>query len=211
MSTYCSSTDITAGLPTSHGISAGDLTIIIERASDLVDSALCNQYWAFPAVSATPATPGIIRTMALNYGQWIAWSEWLGASSRFDPNYADILLDRANKLAGMLMSSPPTFNIPPETVTDEALTFGTSPYESDEALLNCQPYDIKPESVRISGAEYGYVFTVYYEKRHRGWILQTKDTDVVTDGTTVTYEYTYMRRREQDLAPSVSSARLYRA
>lgn len=210
MSTYCAVTDITNALVTGHGLTADEQAAIVADASAWTDAALCARYWHFPAITDSPATPGIVKQITRQYGLWVAWTQYLGGSNRLNPGGADLYRQQAEEMVAGLMAIPPQYQIPPETVTDEEMTFGTSPLESDEWLFSIAPYDIKPESVRVSGYEWGSDFQVYRSLRYRGWVFRTLNS-AITDASTVTYEYTYTRRTELDLPPQVGVVKLYRA
>jgi len=214
MAGYCSRTDISNALPVGHVISDENLDILISEATAWVDSGLCVRYWSFPVIDtdAGTAPPAIIRSIARLFGQWLAWTQYLSASGRFMPDTVRELLSEAETQISKLVMDPPLYNIPAVTLTEE-LAFGstlTVTLEDDEHLLGCSPRDVVAESVLIAGHENGADFRVYYKRAVRSWVLQ-RLTDDIVDGDSVTYNYTFMRRREQDLPPSVDTVRLSRA
>ena len=210
MASYCQSTDITPYLPTGHGISS--FTAIITGASALVDAKLSPRYWTpFPDYNGTPATPAIVARAAVFFGAWLSWQQ-IAPSNRFGESQADKWWEMASKICDELLNDDPnTAQIPLETISSETMTnLGAGPLEATEYKLAVSPKTVIPESVAISTYMYGEDFTVGYDIRHRGWILTIIDTGI-TAASTVSYQYSYLKKMELDLPPKYTGGRIVRA
>jgi hypothetical protein len=196
---YTTTTQVKRWLPSNYSSTTlPDSTIssIIRERSAYVDDSL-PRYWEFNSVTDSPATPKLIQEITT----WLVAHECLhilGMSDRFGEGSLTWRLrewaeDRLEKLRrGELRISP-------ETKT-ETMTFGTDPLDDDEFLTGIAPKEIIPQSIQISGYELDEDFQAYYSHANRGWIIRRLTSDI-TDGTSVTYDWTYLKQREIDTLP----------
>lgn len=204
---YVTTTAIAAGLPTSHGISNDDLTAIAERASEWVDSQLADTLWVpFPAIGGTPPTPAAVHELAMMYAHWYASLQLAPSHRNADDNMLDRLRSRIDSELKKLQGPRPITRIPVVEVVDEVVTWGV--YDDDTLddwfLLACGQKDVQAESVSLASADGLTVYRNYwdfgvdYSPQYRNWYLIRKDADI-PDGVKVSYNYSYYKRREQDV------------
>lgn len=195
---YCTATDLTDGLPDDWAsyLSAGDLTTARARGKNRVDSRLPD-YWPFPDVTATPSTPDLIRHAATLYGQAECtrtlklvhnYETDLSVAAQLAIDADAILIPIAEKRAV----------VPRETKSAEALSFGSIAAYPGEHVLAASPYTVIPTSARIANYRYGDDFDVIWRQDVRSWMLRRLNAAIVggVGGSTVTYDYTYLRRVE---------------
>ncbi len=190
MADYCATTDPEIYLPSDHNQDS-NLAGFVTRASSWVDSILGSIYNVpLPAYGATPATPGHIREITSRLAAYMGLCAE-GVTNRLDDaSFVVILKNEALDELREYVGEEPIARLPSETITGEAMTFGTDPAQDDEWEFTHGTRRINPATVEVSGYENGKDFKVHYDAPMRGWVL-TRLTSDIADATTVSYEYTY--------------------
>lgn len=184
---------------------------LITQASDLVAADLAEVYWPFPNVSQTPATPEVIQDLTAMRVGLLAHAE-LGTNNRFGAE-ADsfVRLDNAYRALKKELRERSTV-IPQVTISAEVLAFGTAPYDDNEHAFNpgalgLDGFEVIPETVRVSGYEYGHDFTARFNEHNRAWVF-LRYTNNIANGATVTYKISYLKPREKGKAPALDSTEM---
>jgi hypothetical protein len=184
---------------------------LITEASAIVHGDLSEVYWGFPDVTDTPATPDIIADVTAMKVGILAQTE-LGNLNR-----QDVVGEQLRWLIGHYQTMIDGLrdgerNVPQVTVSAEAMTFGTDPlddneYAFDPGALGLDGFEVVPESVRVSGFEYGFDFDVRFNEHNRSWVLVRHDSGIV-DTTEVTYKISYRKPREKAKTPRNDTAEI---
>lgn len=222
-SSYLPTSELTDLLPTSHGLSAGQLASCITFGSEFVDSALAHLYWVpFTTYAASPAAspPYIVRRAAAYFAAaeaYLLMREVLMLTD--DGGKAEDARKYANDLLAPFVEGKQ--QLPPETLTEVLTTtdWGDGdPYTSDQSALSCSNCEVIAESPRFTGTDWqlGYDFSVDWHAGTHKWVITRFDSDIgVAAGTegdpgdTLTYEVTRIKKREVVLS-GVRSAEILR-
>lgn len=191
------------------GADEADLTTPLETfitdASALAQADLDPIYWAFPAVTQTPATPLFIQQLVADKVISMARME-LGQVSELNPEQNPEGWSYAQRYESAIAAlRTGTAMIPQETITAEAMTFGTDPYDDNEhafnpGALSLDGFEVIPESVRVTGYEFGHDFTARFNEHNRSWVF-VRYSGAIVDATTVTYKISYRKAREKGKTP----------
>lgn len=197
MATFTTSSEVGAELPSgwSSYLTGGQVTTAITNASNRCLSGLV-EYWQIHDVTDTPSTPYLVRKAATYYAA-AELHALLDAVNISSAGLAAQYEARADAIMNPIADGSRT--LPPVTKSAEALAFGTHDAEyPDDHKFTIAPRRVIPESVQIATYQYGVDYGVYYSVGHRAWMLRRYDGAITggEGGSTVTYDFTYLRDRE---------------
>jgi hypothetical protein len=190
-------------------VSTAQITSAIADATEFVQAELPN-YWPFPDVAATPATPLPIQRITAMWAAAICY-QMLHMSNHLDDDSAAVTL-KARCLEDLKRLREGEAVLQRETISAEAIDWGDDdPVDAGLHLLTkTTNMDVIRESVTITGYELGVDFDVRFDPRYRGWVL-IRINSAITDGeggSTVTYDCTYIRLLREVDAPRIHSIRM---
>lgn len=209
MSSYLPSSELTALLPSDHGLSAGQLTTCIEAGSADVDSRLAHLYWVpFTDYVASPAAspPWIVRDCAGLFAACHAYRimgalGYIEDDSRARQYYAHAVEVLQPFMDGMQQIAPETVYT---TVINTSWGDG-DPYSSSEAKLDITRGEYVEGSGRIltvgdavTDYQIDEDFYITYHAPTRKWIVTRGDSTIGADATghRVYYEVSRLKKRE---------------
>jgi len=202
---YLAEADLTAGLPTGHGMSTATLTDIRTKASDWIDAQFGVNYWVpFADIAATPSTPAPVHELAMLYAQW--YGRWKLAPAHRNVADTDLTAMRLHidTEVAKYQGDAPKAKLGPVQVSAEAITWGVGDYD-DWALLSSGNKDVDGESASMTSADGATVYLAYtdfrigYSHEYRSYYVQRMSSET-PDGVLLTYWYSLIRRRETDTA-----------
>lgn len=219
MAAYLPQAELTALLPTGHGLSSGQLDDCIAAGSADVDSMLAHLYWVpFTAYSADPAAspPWVIREAAWYFSAVHAYHQMENIQLLGDDSGA---AKRYWEQARAILEPYKTGEqqIAPDTETT-ALNSGSwgdgDPYNSNQAVLGITRGEYVEGSARMDPAtdwELDRDFGVYYYAPRRAWVFERYDSTIGDNGDddVVTYEVSRLKKREQ-MQPRIQTIDLLR-
>lgn len=212
MASYCTEADVRALLPDEEDYESADITAWISRASDYVQGGLEPNYWPLPSTTDDPSTPEAAREATAFRAAYLAlWSE--GATNAAS---ADSRIERLKQSCEEILTAyngPTAYRqLPQAQIVGEVLAFGlgTAADETDLAFLDHTQSEVIPESAEIDGYENGIDFKVYYSPRHRRWVVQRLNSEIVDDDT-ISYRISWLKTRERTSAPSRFGGEIMRA
>lgn len=205
MSLYCTEADVTAWLPSNHGLDSDALTECILAGSAMTLARLQPRYFPFPDVTDDPSTPREVRDIAARLSVWNALSQLAQTGKyRMTDAQRQLRLDAFAELAEATQDNP-TWQVTPVDVTGELLAFGTNTDYPDWHFLANTECEVLEETAELSG-DYlnGSDFKVFYSKEHRAWVLERYKAEIVDDeqSGSLSYQISYLKRHEVDLPVS---------
>lgn len=201
MSLYCTEADVTAWLPSNHGLDSDALTECILAGSAMTLARLQPRYFPFPDVTDDPSTPREVRDIAARLSVWNALSQLAQTGKyRMTDAQRQLRLDAFAELAEATQDNP-TWQVVPLNVTAEALAFGSNADFPDWHFLANTECEVLEETAEISGYRYGIDFKVFRSPEDRSWVLERMNAEIVDDDL-LSYQISYLKRHEVDLPVS---------
>ena len=230
MADYLPVGELTALLPSDHGLSAGQLASCVTAGSADCDSVLAALYRTpFVAYSASPAAspPWPVRSAAAYFSAFHAshirsalnnLSDDAGEARRLREAALSIL----NPFAGSAMR-PAWQQLAPETATDTLISTSWGdgdPYDSNTAPLSIMSGEYIAGSARFSEEtdwKLDIDFRIEYYEPRRKWIITRSDMTIgdgagtpEDPGDVLTYDVSRLRKRE-GISPGPETYRVVRA
>jgi hypothetical protein len=210
---YLTTAEVAAGLPSNHAYQTADLEKIVDRASGYADSLLAPRFWTpFHAATDTPATPTVVRDIALLYSHWYARTLMTPNTRNIEESELNQKLTVVQSMVERLLRATPEGQLGPEQVNAELIAWGvwhantvidSSWHVFAAASLYGVPRDVIPESVVVTTAavstyyQNGYDFQTQFRPELNSWVLMRMNSAILS-GAKVSYRFSHYKRIEKD-------------
>lgn len=203
---------LAARIPNST-LEESELEALVDEASRYVQDGLPN-YHTFPDWNATPATPASIAAAALDYAVFLAVGDEGTDSEQLESTAPESRRERCDRVIRALRSGSRV--VTRAAISAEALEFGTDPNFPHWHYFAQTGVEVAPDTIELAPRGDGRAwileqdYTVGYSAGIRRWYLERFTTDI-EDGVAVSYEISWLRRREQETpAPRFGTIRVIR-
>lgn len=183
------------------------ITAKIPIASEQTQSRLPN-YWPFPDVDATPATPEPINELAAMRTAALCLKANRMTNHVESDSEEAVLIEKWDAELEKLRDG--SYVLQREKITGEAITWGDgAPIPTDRSkLTKSTEADVIPEATLITGYRYGVDFWVQYDSRFGAWFLIKGNSGITAGTDTVAYDIDFQRKRREVATQGVRNIRI---